>query len=46
MIEEYARHNGHADLMRELVDPSSGRPMSLDRCHGLPFEHARGKVDS
>jgi len=25
---------------------TSGRPMSLDRCHGLPFEHARGKVDS
>jgi Protein of unknown function (DUF664) len=21
MIEEYARHNGHADLIRELVDP-------------------------
>jgi hypothetical protein len=20
MIEEYARHNGHADLIRELVD--------------------------
>ncbi|GAC1535219.1 MAG: hypothetical protein NVS3B1_29670 [Marmoricola sp.] len=20
MIEEYARHNGHADLLRELVD--------------------------
>ena len=25
---------------------TSGRPMSLDRGHGLPFEHARGKVDS
>jgi len=21
MIEEYARHNGHADLIRELIDP-------------------------
>jgi hypothetical protein len=21
MIEEYARHNGHADLIRELVNP-------------------------
>jgi len=20
MIEEYAQHNGHADLMRELID--------------------------
>jgi hypothetical protein len=20
MIEEYARHNGHADLIRELID--------------------------
>jgi len=20
MIEEYARHNGHADLLRELLD--------------------------
>jgi hypothetical protein len=25
---------------------TSGRPMSLDRGHGLLFEHARGKVDS
>jgi hypothetical protein len=24
MIEEYARHNGHADLLRELVDESVG----------------------
>jgi uncharacterized damage-inducible protein DinB len=24
MIEEYARHNGHADLIRELVDGSTG----------------------
>ena len=24
MIEEYARHNGHADLIRESVDGSSG----------------------
>src|SRR6185437_5105013 len=24
MIEEYARHNGHADLLRELVDGSTG----------------------
>jgi uncharacterized damage-inducible protein DinB len=24
MIEEYARHNGHADLLRESVDGSSG----------------------
>ncbi|MHB1989142.1 MAG: DinB family protein [Acidimicrobiales bacterium] len=24
MIEEYARHNGHADLIRELVDESVG----------------------
>jgi Protein of unknown function (DUF664) len=25
MIEEYARHNGHADLIRELIDGSTGR---------------------
>jgi hypothetical protein len=25
MIEEYARHNGHADLLRELVDGSVGK---------------------
>jgi len=25
MIEEYARHNGHADLIRELLDGSAGR---------------------
>lgn len=24
MIEEYARHNGHADLLRESIDGSSG----------------------
>jgi hypothetical protein len=25
MIEEYARHNGHADLIRELLDGAVGR---------------------
>lgn len=24
MIEEYARHNGHADLIRELLDGTVG----------------------
>jgi uncharacterized damage-inducible protein DinB len=24
MIEEYARHNGHADLLREVIDGSTG----------------------
>ena len=24
MIEEYARHNGHADLLRERVDGTTG----------------------
>jgi len=24
MIEEYARHNGHADLIRELTDGAVG----------------------
>ena len=24
MIEEYARHNGHADLLRESIDGLSG----------------------
>ncbi|NUS52844.1 MAG: DUF664 domain-containing protein, partial [Nocardioidaceae bacterium] len=24
MVEEYARHNGHADLLRESVDGSVG----------------------
>jgi len=24
MIEEYARHNGHADLLREKIDGSTG----------------------
>jgi hypothetical protein len=24
MIEEYARHNGHADLLRELIDGETG----------------------
>ena len=25
MIAEYARHNGHADLLRELLDGTTGR---------------------
>ncbi|MBE1537751.1 hypothetical protein H4W34_007584 [Actinomadura algeriensis] len=24
MVEEYARHNGHADLLRERIDGSTG----------------------
>jgi Protein of unknown function (DUF664) len=24
MIEQYARHNGHADLIRELIDGAPG----------------------
>jgi hypothetical protein len=24
MIAEYARHNGHADLLRELIDGTTG----------------------
>ena len=24
MIEEYARHNGHADLLREAIDGQTG----------------------
>ena len=24
MIEEYARHNGHADLLREAIDGVTG----------------------
>jgi uncharacterized protein DUF664 len=23
-VEEYARHNGHADLIREVIDGSAG----------------------
>jgi uncharacterized damage-inducible protein DinB len=29
MIQEYARHNGHADLIRELIDGAVGRPHSF-----------------
>jgi hypothetical protein len=24
MVEEYARHNGHADLLREAIDGATG----------------------
>jgi hypothetical protein len=24
LVEEYARHNGHADLLRETIDGSAG----------------------
>jgi uncharacterized damage-inducible protein DinB len=29
MIQEYARHNGHADLIRQLIDRSVGRPRTF-----------------
>jgi hypothetical protein len=45
MIEEYARHNGHADLIRGTGQPSGGRPVSLGRFRGLPFDHPRGKAN-
>lgn len=32
MIDEYARHNGHADLIRELVDGATGPLASRSRC--------------
>jgi Protein of unknown function (DUF664) len=25
LVEEYARHNGHADLLRERIDGATGR---------------------
>jgi hypothetical protein len=25
LIHEYSRHNGHADLLRELIDGTTGR---------------------
>ena len=25
MVEEYARHNGHADLLRERIDGATGQ---------------------
>jgi hypothetical protein len=25
MVEEYARHNGHADLLRQRIDPAVGQ---------------------
>ena len=31
MIEEYARHNGHADLLRERIDGRLGRSPSAGR---------------
>ena len=34
MIEEYARHNGHADLLRERVDGVAGH-------WGVPDRSAR-----
>jgi Protein of unknown function (DUF664) len=31
MIEEYARHNGHADLLRQSLDSETGESVSRDR---------------
>jgi hypothetical protein len=28
MIEEYARHNGHVDLLREVIDGTTGLPIA------------------
>ncbi len=36
MIEEYARHNGHADLLRERIDGVTGRVGRRRRCHNEP----------
>ena len=31
MIEEYARHNGHADLLRERIDGATGELAAIGR---------------
>lgn len=34
LIEEYGRHTGHADLLREAVDGLVGETLRLDGAHG------------
>jgi hypothetical protein len=34
MIEEYARHNGHADLLRERIDGATGELAAAPSAHG------------
>jgi hypothetical protein len=39
MIEEYARHNGHADLIRECIDGA------IDRAWLSPSDESPGSGD-
>ena len=36
MIEEYARHNGHADFLRERLDGATGTERQRSGCSGTP----------
>jgi Protein of unknown function (DUF664) len=36
MIEEYARHNGHADLIRELVNGTAGQQALTPQSNQAP----------
>jgi Protein of unknown function (DUF664) len=38
LVEEYGRHTGHADLLREAVDGVTGE----DPPHGMPWPDPRG----
>jgi hypothetical protein len=43
MIEEYARHNGHADLLRERIDGATGSlylSVLVHEVHSQGIRHA------
>ena len=43
MIEEYARHNGHADLLRERIDGRVGQYAPCDTRIRRPLPGTRGR---
>jgi hypothetical protein len=46
MIEEYARHNGHADLLRERIDGATGElPAGLNHRAAATVSRAGGGWD-
>jgi hypothetical protein len=46
MIEEYARHNGHADLLRERIDGTvgAGAPVHQSRRSGTRQDAAGSRT--
>lgn len=44
MIEEYARHAGHADVLRERIDGRVGQQRLLESANALASAHPNALV--